>query len=176
MSRFEETIEVAVPVRVAYDQWTQFEDFPTFMEGVEKVEQLDDKRLRWTAKIAGQTKEWEAEITDQTPDTRVAWKSIDGADNAGAVLFEPLGPDRTKVTLKMDVDPEGPIENVGDALGFVRRRVRGDLERFKERVESARSADGWRGEIHGAEVTPDPEDVAAGSSTSDTGTKSAALG
>lgn len=157
MSRFEESIEVGVPIRVAYDQWTQFEDFPKFMEGVERVEQLDDKHLRWTASVAGQRKEWEAEIVDQTPDTRIAWKSIEGAENAGAVLFRALAERRTLVTLRIDADPEGPVEAVGDALGFLHRQVRGDLERFKEHVErDARESDGWRGEIHGDEVRPDP--------------------
>jgi uncharacterized membrane protein len=153
MPRFEQSIEVNVPVRVAYDQWTQFEDFPKFMEGVESVEQLDDKHLRWTAEIAGQKKTWTAEITDQTPDQRVAWKSVEGAENAGAVLFEPLGPDRTRITLRIDVDPEGPVETIGANLGILERRVKGDLERFKEFIESRGTPTGaWRGEIHGEEV------------------------
>jgi uncharacterized membrane protein len=153
MPRFEDTIEVDVPVRTAYDQWTQFESFPQFMEGVESVVQLDDRTLQWTADIAGQRKSWTAEITDQTPDTRVAWKSIGGADNAGAVLFEPLGGERTRITLKLDADPEGIVETVGANLGFLERRVKGDLERFKAFVESRGSESGaWRGEIHGQEV------------------------
>ena len=110
MSRFEESIKVAVPVRVAYNQWTQFEDFPKFMEGVKPVKQLDDRTLVWTASVAGKEKEWEAEITDQTPDTRIAWKSTEGAENAGAVLFNPVGPTETEVTLRIDAEPEGPIE------------------------------------------------------------------
>lgn len=158
MSRFEETITVDVPVRAAYDRWTQFEDFPTFMEGVKRVRQLDDKHLRWTASVAGVEKEWEAEITDQTPDTRVAWKSIEGAENAGAVLFRPKGPGRTEVILRIDAEPDGVVETAGDALGFLRRRVKGDLERFKEQVEKlGTGGDGWRGEIHGAEVRDDPD-------------------
>jgi uncharacterized membrane protein len=153
MPRFEDTIEVDVPVRTAYDQWTQFESFPQFMEGVESVVQLDDRTLQWTADIAGQRKSWTAEITDQTPDTRVAWKSIGGADNAGAVLFEPLGGERTRITLKLDADPEGIVETVGANLGFLERRVKGDLERFKAFVESRGTESGaWRGEIHGQEV------------------------
>jgi len=157
MSRFEESINVAVPLRVAYGRWTQFEDFPTFMEGVERVVQVDDKTLRWTANVAGTTKEWTASIVDQTPDTRIAWKSTDGAENAGAVLFHSVGPDETEVTLRMDVEPEGPIETAGDALGFLQRRVHGDLERFKEHVERNGGSDaGWRGEIHGDDVRPDP--------------------
>ena len=156
MPRFEDSVEVAVPVRVAYDQWTQFEEFPRFMEGVERVVQRDDKTLDWTAEIAGQRKEWTAEITDQTPDTRVAWKSVSGDDNAGAVLFEPLGAGRTRVTLKMDADPDGVIETIGANLGFLERRVKGDLERFKEFIESRGTETGaWRGEIHGEEVIDD---------------------
>ena len=156
MSRFEESIKVAVPVRVAYDQWTQFEDFPKFMEGVERVVQLDDKRLLWTASVAGQQKSWEAEIVDQTPDERIAWKSIDGAANAGAVLFEPIGPRETKVILRIDAEPDGAIETIGDALGFLRRRVEGDLKDGSRHVErDGVNRRGWRGEIHGDEVQPD---------------------
>ena len=154
MPRFEDSIEVDVPVRVAYDQWTQFEEFPRFMEGVERVVQGDDKTLHWTAEVAGQRKEWTAEITDQTPDTRVAWKSVSGDENAGAVLFQPLDGDRTRVTLKLDADPEGMVETVGANLGFLERRVKGDLERFKEFIESRGVPTGaWRGEIHGDRVT-----------------------
>ena len=156
MPRFEESVDVDVPVRVAYDQWTQFEEFPRFMEGVERVVQRDDKTLDWTADIAGQRKEWTAEITDQTPDTRVAWKSVSGDENAGAVLFTPLDGDRTGVTLKLDADPEGIVETVGANLGFLERRVTGDLERFKAYVESRGAPTGaWRGEIHGEEVIDD---------------------
>jgi uncharacterized membrane protein len=156
MPRFEASIDVDVPVRLTYDQWTQFEDFPRFMEGVERVVQRDDKTLDWTAEVAGQRKEWTAEITDQTPDTRVAWKSVDGDENAGAVLFEPIDGDRTRVTLKLDADPEGVVETVGANLGFLERRVKGDLERFKEFIESRRMPTGaWRGEIHGDRITED---------------------
>lgn len=159
MSRFEQQIDVNVPVAVAYDQWTQFETFPRFMEGVKSVRQIDDKTLEWAAEIAGQERTWRAEITDQAPDTRVAWKSIDGTENAGAVLFAPLGAERTRVTLRIDADPEGIVENVGDKLGFLERRVKGDLERFKGFVESRGTATGaWRGEIHGEEVRDDRSD------------------
>jgi uncharacterized membrane protein len=156
MPRFESSIDVDVPVRIAYDQWTQFEEFPRFMEGVESVIQRDDKMLDWTAEIAGQRKEWTAEITDQTPDTRIAWKSVNGDENAGAVLFEALDGDRTRVTLRLDADPEGVVETVGANLGFLERRVKGDLERFKEFIESRGVPTGaWRGEIHGDRVTED---------------------
>lgn len=153
MSRFEHVVTVDAPIREVYDQWTQFEEFPRFMEGVESVVQLDDRTLDWTAKIGGQRRRWTAEITDQTTETRVAWKSTSGADNAGAVLFEPVDSERTRITLRMDVEPEGPVESAGDALGFVERRTKGDLERFKEFIENRDRATGaWRGEIHGAEV------------------------
>lgn len=154
MPRFESSIDVDVPVRIAYDQWTQFEEFPEFMEGVERVVQVDDRTLDWTATIAGQRREWRAEIVDQTPDVRIAWKSVDGTENAGAVLFQPVGPETTKITLRIDADPEGVVETVGANLGFVERRVEGDLERFKTFIESRRVPTGaWRGEIHGTDVT-----------------------
>jgi uncharacterized membrane protein len=165
MSRFEEQITVDVPVRVAYDRWTRFEDFPSFMEGVERVEQLDDRTLRWTASVAGVSKSWVARIVDQTLDTRVAWKSVHGAENAGAVLFESAGAEQTTVTLRIDVEPDGMVESVGDALGFLQRRVKGDLERYKDVVErTGAGVDGWRGEIHGDEVRPDPAETATPSS------------
>ena len=154
MAEIEKSIDVEASIREVYNQWTQFEDFPRFMEGVIEVRQLDEKRLHWRAEIAGSEKEWHAEIVDQTPDQRIAWKHLRGADNAGAVLFEPLGRNRTKVTLRLVYTPEGPTETIGDALGFVSRRVEGDLGRFKKFIESRGRATGaWRGEIHGSSVT-----------------------
>jgi uncharacterized membrane protein len=154
MPRFEDSIDVDVPVRVAYDQWTQFEEFPRFMEGVDRVVQLNDKTLDWTATVAGMSKNWTAEIVDQLPDVRVAWKSTSGEDNAGAVLFQSLDGEKTRITLKIDADPDGIIETVGGKLGFLERRVKGDLERFKEFIESRGAPTGaWRGEIHGDRVT-----------------------
>jgi len=148
MSQIIEKVEVDVPVRTAYDQWTQFESFPMFMEGVEKVEQLDDTTLRWTAEIAGQKRTWKAKITQQEPDQRIAWTSIEGANNAGVVTFHRLDEGKTRVTLQLDVDPEGPIENIGDALGFVQRRAKGDMERFKKFIESRGTETGaWRGTV-----------------------------
>jgi uncharacterized membrane protein len=148
MSKIVETVDVAVPVRTAYDQWTQFESFPMFMEGVEKVEQLDDTTLRWTAKIAGQERTWKARITEQNPDERIAWTSIDGARNAGVVTFHRLDDTVTRVTLQMDVDPDGPVDNIGDALGLLERRVKGDLKRFKEFIEGRGVETGaWRGSV-----------------------------
>ena len=149
MSQIIETVDVDVPVRKAYDQWTQFETFPMFMEGVERVEQLDDTTVRWTAEIAGQKRTWKAKITEQAPDQRVAWTSTEGANNAGVVTFHRLADDKTRVTLQLDVDPEGPVENIGDALGFVQRRAKGDMERFKEFIESRGSETGaWRGTVN----------------------------
>jgi uncharacterized membrane protein len=154
MSQIIETIDVDVPVRVAYDQWTQFEEFPRFMEAVEKVEQLDDTTLRWSAKIAGVTKRWTAKITEQDPDQRIAWNSIEGAQNAGVVTFHRLDDRKTRVTLQLDVEPEGPVESAGDALGFVQRQAKGDLERFKQFIEQQGVASGaWRGEVRQDDVT-----------------------
>ena len=154
MSSITASIDVAVPVRVAYDQWTQFEEFPRFMESVEKVEQLDDTTLRWTAEIAGVKKTWKATITEQTPDQRIAWTSTEGARNAGVVTFHRLEDRKTRVTLQLDVEPEGPVESVGDALGFVQRGAKGDLERFEKYVESRGVATGaWRGEVRQDDIT-----------------------
>ena len=147
-STIEKSINVDVPVRTAYNQWTQFEEFPRFMEGVEEVRQLDDKRLHWRAKIGGKEEEWDAEITEQIPDERVAWRSTTGRANAGVVTFHHISDTTTRVMLQMEYDPEGLVENVGDALGVVSRRVEGDLNRFKEFIESRRTETGaWRGEI-----------------------------
>ena len=154
MSQIIETVDVDVPVRVAYDQWTQFEEFPRFMEAVEKVEQLDDTTLRWTAKIAGVTKSWTATITEQSPDQRIAWTATEGAENAGVVTFHRLDDRKTRVTLQLDVEPEGVVESAGDALGFVQRQTKGDLKRFKEFVEGRGVATGaWRGEVKQDDVT-----------------------
>jgi uncharacterized membrane protein len=153
MAYIEESIDVDVPIRTAYNQWTQFEEFPRFMEGVKEVRQLDDKRLHWRAEIAGKEVDWDAEITEQVPDQRVAWTSITGTSNAGSVTFRASGPSRTRVTLRLDYDPEGFRESAGSALGMVRSRVTGDLERFKKFIESRGVETGaWRGEIHGSQV------------------------
>ncbi|HEX6139163.1 MAG TPA: SRPBCC family protein [Candidatus Limnocylindria bacterium] len=148
MSTVEKSIEVNVPLSTAYNQWTQFEDFPRFMEGVKSVQQLDDTHLHWKAEIAGQQKDWDAEITEQHPDERVAWRSTSGASNAGVVTFHRISDDVTRVTLQMDVDPEGFLENAGDALGLLDGRVKGDLERFKEFIEERGAPTGaWRGNV-----------------------------
>jgi uncharacterized membrane protein len=144
----EETIEVEVPVSTAYNQWTQFEQFPLFMDGVEDVRQLDDATLHWAATVAGKRGEWDARILEQRPDTRIVWESIDGRQTRGTVSFEKLGDDRTLIRLAMAYQPEGALETVGSAAGIDARRVRGDLERFKELIEGQGVEDGaWRGEI-----------------------------
>ena len=149
MSTIEQSIDVNAPVSTTYNQWTQFEDFPHFMEGVREVRQLDDRRLQWRAEIGGKEKTWEAEITEQIPDARVAWRSTSGARNAGVVTFHRLSPGSTRVMLQMEYDPEGFVENVGDVVGVASARVRGDLERFKEFIEQrGRETDAWRGSIN----------------------------
>jgi len=148
MSTIEKSIDVNVPVHTAYNQWTQFEEFPKFMEGVERVTQLDDKRLHWRANVGGKTEEWDAKITEQIPDQRIAWRNTTGAQNAGVVTFHRLADNKTRVMLQLEYDPQGFVENVGDMLGVVSRRVEGDLERFKEFIESRGHETGaWRGEI-----------------------------
>jgi uncharacterized membrane protein len=148
MSKIVESIDVDVPVRVTYDQWTQFEEFPRFMDGIKQVKQLNDTTLQWDAEINGVDKSWQAEITEQEPDRVIAWRSTSGARNDGRVTFEPISAERTRVTLELDVEPDGPIEKAGDALGFVKRQVEGDLRRFKEFIESRGTpTGGWRGEV-----------------------------
>jgi uncharacterized membrane protein len=150
MSTVEHSIEVEVPVRTAYNQWTQFEEFPKFMEGVESVRQSDDRHLHWVAEIGGVRREWDAEITEQHPDERVAWRATSGTSNAGVVTFHRLDPDRTKIMLQLEVDPEGFVEQAGDRLGFVSRRAESDLERFKEFIEArGRETGAWRGDVPG---------------------------
>ena len=149
MAEVEKEIEVDVPVSTAYNQWTQFETFPQFMEGVEQVQQIDSKTLHWKAKVAGKDEEWDAVITDQEPDRRVAWRSIDGKHVAGDVDFMPANSGgKTKIKLHMVYEPEGVVEKAGDLIGVVDRMVDGDLKRFKEFIESRGSETGaWRGEI-----------------------------
>ena len=148
MSTIEQSIEVRVPLRTAYNQWTQFKEFPKFMEGVERIDQLDEKRLHWVAEIGGKHEEWDAEITEQRPDERIAWKSTSGAPNAGVVTFQRLPDETTKVMVQIDYEPQGIVENVGDALGVVKNRTKGDLERFKEYIESRGTETGaYRGEV-----------------------------
>ena len=148
MTRVEESIDVNVPVSTAYNQWTQFEEFPRFMEGVKSVTQRDDTHLTWHAEIAGRDKQWDAEITEQRPDERVAWRATSGPENAGVVTFHRISDDQTRVMLQMDVEPEGPIETAGANLGVLQSQVKGDLERFKQFIESRGQETGaWRGEV-----------------------------
>jgi uncharacterized membrane protein len=145
----EERMVVEVPVRTAYNQWTQFEEFPKFMEGVESVTQLDDAHLRWRAEVGGTTREWTAEIVEQTPDARIEWRAVDNDGPHGVVTFGPLDQNRTEITVLMDYEPEGFRETVGSLAGSDARRVKGDLERFKEFIEQRlRETGAWRGEVH----------------------------
>ena len=148
MSVIEQSIEVNVPISTAYNQWTQFEEFPKFMEGVDEVRQLDDTHLHWVASFGGSQHEWDAVIIEQVPDQRIAWGNTDGKDNAGVVTFDKLDENTTRVTVELDFVPEGVKEKVGAALGAPDRRVQGDLERFKELIESRGVESGaWRGEV-----------------------------
>ncbi len=148
MANIERSIDVDVPVRSAYDQWTQFEEFPRFMDGVEEIRQIDDTHTHWRTKVAGREKEFDAVVTEQRPDERIAWTSQDGPEHAGVVTFHRLEDAKTRVMLQLDYTPEGPVEKLGDLVGVVEHRVKGDLERFKELIE-ARGVEsgGWRGEV-----------------------------
>jgi uncharacterized membrane protein len=155
MPTIEDTIEVQVPVQQAYNQWTQFEDFPKFMEGIESVQQLDETHVRWIAESRGESREWTTEITEQEPDKKVAWMTIDGeVKNDGVVTFEQIAGGQTRVNVLMDVEGESAAENVaGDLLGVVKNQVRGDLERFKQLIESRGEETGaWRGEVRDGET------------------------
>jgi uncharacterized membrane protein len=148
MAEVKESIEVNVPVQTAYNQWTQFEEFPQFMENVESVTQLDETHLRWVAEIGGKREEWKAEITHQEPDSHVAWRATEGKENAGSVRFEPIGVDRTKIDVTMTWEPEGLVEASAGKLGIADRNVKNDLERFKDLIESRGVESGaWRGEV-----------------------------
>jgi uncharacterized membrane protein len=149
-----QSIDVRVPVSIAYDQWTQFESFPKFMDGVERIDQVSETKTHWVTRIAGVQREFDAEITEQHPDERVAWATVDGTHQAGVVTFHRIDDDTTRVTLQLDHDPQGFVEKAGDALGIVQRRVKGDLERFKEYIEARGSAEGgWRGDVKRAPQT-----------------------
>ncbi len=153
MATVEKSIDVDVPIRTAYDQWTQFEDFPKFMKGIQAVEQIDDSHLQWHAQVGGKDESWRAEITSQVPDERVAWRSISGASNEGTVTFAPIDEGHTRVHLRLEYDPQGALEKTGDRLGIVTGRVEGDLQRFKDFIESRQRATGeWRGRIRGGDV------------------------
>jgi uncharacterized membrane protein len=157
METIQKTIEVDAPVSKVYNQWTQFEEFPRFMEGVEEVRQLDDKHLHWVAKIGGRKKEWDAEIIEQVPDRRIAWRSTSGTPNDGAVSFQPIDQGHTMITLQMSYEPQGAMEKAGDSLGLLTRKVETDLRRFKDFVQHHTTETGaWRGEIQGGQVKRTP--------------------
>ncbi|MGE3858331.1 MAG: SRPBCC family protein [Dehalococcoidia bacterium] len=148
MHSIERDTVVEAPIEQVYDQWTQFEEFPRFMEGVTEVRQLDDRHLHWRAQVLGSEREWDAEIDQQLADARIRWHSTSGKPINGAVFFERWDMDRTKLTLQMEYELDGAAETVADALGFIGRQVEGDLERFKDFIESRPAATGaWRGEI-----------------------------
>jgi uncharacterized membrane protein len=148
MSTIEQSIEVEAPLSTVYNQWTQFEEFPHFMDGVDEVRQLDETHLHWVASFGGTQHEWDAEITEQHPDERVAWRNTDGKDNAGVVTFHKIDDATTRIMVQMDFVPEGIKEKIGDAIGAPDRRVQGDLERFKALIESRSAETGaWRGEV-----------------------------
>jgi len=156
MPKVQDSIEVQVPVQQAYNQWTQFEEFPKFMDGIQSVQQLDASHVQWVAEIRGESRQWTTEITEQQPDEKIAWKTIDGeVRNDGVVTFEPVGDNQTRVNVEMDVESESTAENVaGDLLGIVKDQVHGDLERFKQLIENRDEESGaWRGEIEDGETT-----------------------
>jgi uncharacterized membrane protein len=156
MPKVDDSIEVQVPIQQAYNQWTQFEEFPKFMEGIQSVQQLDATHVRWVAEIRGESREWTTEITEQQADEKITWKTIDGeVRNDGVVTFEKLGERQTRVNLEMDVEGESATENMaGDLPGVVKGQVHDDLERFKQLIESRGEETGaWRGEIEDGETT-----------------------
>lgn len=147
-SSITESIDVNVPVSTAYNQWTQFEEFPRFMDSVREVRQIDDTHLHWRADVAGKEEQWDCEITEQIPDKRIAWRSTSGVRNAGVVTFHKVSDAATRITLQMDYAPESFIEQVGDTLGAVRMQTRGNLKRFKEMIENRGTETGaWRGSV-----------------------------
>jgi len=156
MPQIQDSIDVQVPVQQAYNQWTQFEEFPEFMEGIQSVQQLDETHVQWVAEIRGESRQWTSEITEQQPDQKIAWKTVDGeVKNDGVVTFEQLGDDQTRVNVQMDVEGESTAENIaGDLLGVVKSQVRGDLERFKQLIENRGQETGaWRGEVQDGETS-----------------------
>jgi Predicted integral membrane protein len=154
METIEKSVEVDVPATIAYNQWTQFEDFPQFMEGIKSVRQVDDTHLEWIAEVGGKEKKWSSEIVEQIPDKRIAWRSTSGTRNDGVVTFHHIAQGKSKIMLQIGYEPDGAVETAGDFLGFTTRRVAGDLKRFKEFIESrGRETGAWRGEVR----NPDAE-------------------
>jgi uncharacterized membrane protein len=155
MPKVTDSIDVQVPVQEAYNQWTQFEEFPKFMDGIQSVQQLDETHVQWVAEIRGESRQWTTEITEQQPDEKISWKTIKGeVKNDGVVTFEQIGDNQTRVNVEMDVEGESTMENVaGDLLGIVKGQVRGDLERFKQLIEDRDVATGaWRGQVQDSET------------------------
>lgn len=154
-SSVRESIDVNVPIRAAYDQFTQFEEFPRFMDSVHEIRQLDDKRLHWKADVMGKPIEWDAEITEQIPDQKIAWRSTSGTPNEGVVTFQSLGRSRTRVTLQMSYQPQDAVESIGDTLGAVRMEAKGNLKKFKEMIEQrgGQETGAWRGTINSQQDT-----------------------
>ena len=149
MSTVMESVDVNVPIRTAYNQWTQFEQFPRFMSGVEEIQQVSDTLTHWRVKVAGVSREFDAQITEQVPDERVAWHSLEGPDHGGVVTFHRLDADKTRVTCQLEIDPDGFVENVADKSGILKHRAKDDLARFKDYIESLGSeTGGWRGEVN----------------------------
>jgi uncharacterized membrane protein len=154
----EKTIEVNAPLSTVYNQWTQFESFPEFMEGVEEVRQLDDKHLHWKASISGAIKEWDAEIIQQTPDSLIAWRATSGPMHSGTVSFRSRGPNRTEIMVRIEYRPQSMLESIAGTFGVIGRRIEGDLQRFKEFIENQPAeTGGWRGRIMGNAVEPPTE-------------------
>lgn len=169
-TKVEKMVQVNVPATTAYNQWTQFEEFPRFMDGVQEVKQLDDRRLRWVAEIGGVKREWEATILEQVPNQKVAWAATEGATNAGAVYFDALSDAQTLVRLVLEYEPEGMVEQVGDKLNIVEKRAEADLERFKSFIESRGVETGaWRGEVNDGAGVGTPGVATAATSRGDSG-------
>ncbi|MFF1819706.1 SRPBCC family protein [Kribbella sp. NPDC058245] len=148
MGNITESVDVNVPVRTAYNQWTQFESFPQFMDGVDEIRQTDDTHTHWVTSIGGVKREFDATITEQHPDERVAWKTEDGPNHAGVITFHRLSDAETRVTAQIDIDPDGLAETVADKTGVISRRVKGDMARFKEFIEARGTESGqWRGDV-----------------------------
>ncbi len=149
MTQIIETIDVDVPVTTAYNQWTQFEEFPRFLKHIESITQKNDTMLHWKVNVGGQVREFDAEIAEQHPDERVAWNSTGGeVDHAGVVTFHKLDDSKSRVTVQIDWEPESLLEKIGAAAGAGNRAVKNALEDFKKYIESQGSADGaWRGDV-----------------------------
>ncbi len=156
MNTIEQTIDVAVPVSTAYNQWTQFESFPAFMDGVETVKQVDDTHLLWVVDVGGERREWRAEIIEQMPDRMVAWRAVDGKENGGTVMFEPIDSGTTRISVRMAWEPDGTKEKLGALVGIDDARVKGDLKRFRDLIEERGvESGGWRGEVHDGQIERD---------------------